>query len=332
MRPQTLPAKVLALAVALLFAACAQGSGPPRVVVALDEAFEASRPVLALYLASPSVFGKGPAGLLGPPLVVHVTMTEGAGKAMDAALKEKKRSGEPIVLVASPLIAKAIINGGTWSGDPPLLVPEWRGARSNGLWTASTDPLPAYGAAGKAAGAFIASLPKDGGLPSCGVIFSEAPSRPRSALTAFAAAYSKASMGRPLYIRELGERSSEAAVKELLGSDMRVLFFASGPDSGAAIRSAARPGLAIGADFPAPESPKSLSFRILPDDGALARALDQERRALRFDSRGAAGEGSGKRTSGSKTVPALLVPGPAARDMGAGKLDFASFLSVTPRR
>jgi hypothetical protein len=318
--------------VVLLFAACAQGSRQPKVVVALDEAFEAARPVLALKLTSPPVFGEGPAGIFGPPLVVHVTMTEGAGKALDAALNEKKRSGKPTVLVASPLIAKAIINGGTWSGDPPLLVPEWRGTISAGLWTAVTDPLPAYGAAGTAAGAYIASLSKDDGLPSCGVIFSEAASRPRSALTAFATAYSKASMGRPLHIRELGERGSEAAVKEFLGFDIRVLFFALGPDSGAAIRSAARPGLAIGADFPAPESPKSLSFRILPDDGALARALDQERRALRFDSRGAAGEGSGKWTSGSKTVPALLVPGPAAGDMGAGRLDFASFLSVTPRQ
>jgi hypothetical protein len=352
MRSHPLPADVLVLVSALLFAACAQGDRQPRVVVALDEAFAAARPALAHRLESSSVFGLGPAGLFGPPLVVNVTMVEGAGKALDLALAEKRRSGKPIVLVASPLIAKAILNGGTWAGNPPLLVPEWRGARAPGLWTVSTDPLPAYGAAGAAAGAFVAALSKEGGLPSCGVLFSEAPSRPRAALTAFAAAYAGASAGRPLYVRELGEQASaaisdgehkkkgsipisatsaaEAAVKALLGSDIRVLFLALGPDSGAAIRSATRSGLVIGADFPSPESPKSLAFRILPDDTALARALGQERMALRFDSRGNEGEGSSTRASGSKTVPALLVPGPAARDIEVGKLDFASFLSETP--
>lgn len=352
MRFHPRPVKMLALA-ALLFAACSQIGRQPRVVVAMDEAFAAARPALALRLESLSIPGEGPAGLFGPPLVVHVTLPEGPGKALDAALAEKNRSGKPIVLIASPLIAKAIISGGSWSGAPPLLVPEWRGALTSGLWTVSTDPLPAYSSAGAAAGSFIAALSKEGGTPSCGVIFLEAPSRPRAALNAFAAAYAEASEGRPLFVRELDQPNTKAAgdgkdkkkdpmpipttsatenaVKELLGYDIHVLFFALGPDSGAAIRLAARSGLAIGADFPAQESPNALAFRILPDDRALARALDHERWALRFDAHGAEGETSDKRTSGSKSIPAILIAGPTARDIVAGKVNFAFFLSKTPR-
>ncbi len=317
---------------AAFLVSCSRGGIPPRVVVALDEAFTAARPTLASKLENRFQFGDGPAGLLHPAIIVHVAMTEGPGKALDAALAEKKRSGKQQVLVASPLIAKAIINGGAWSGDPPLLVPEWFGKESPGLWTVSTDPLPAYEAAGAAAGAYIAALAKEGGVPSCGVLFSEAPSRPRSALTAFTSAYAESSGNKPLYLRELGGQNdkkalpvqatsaAEAAVKELLGSDIRLLFLALGAESGATIRSAARSGLVLGSDFPVPESPQTLTFLIHPDDIGLAQALDQVRRTISF-----AGKGMGP--DRSRMVPALLIPGPAAQERPVSKLDFAFFLS-----
>jgi hypothetical protein len=330
-----------ASAASLLLSSC---PGHARPIVALDEAFSAARPALAALLDGDRGLGVGPLGLFGGPLVASVALSDGAGAALDAALAEQKRSGKPGVLITSPLIAKAIAGGGAWSGLPPLLVPEWHseavpgeavpGASRPGLWSATSDPIPAYRAAGSAAGAFVAALSKMGGSPSCGLLFTEAPSRPRAALTSFAAAYAEASEGRPLYVRELGGAAAEAsgsqgkapqpaigaeaeaAVAELLGSDIRVLFVALGPDSSAAIRAAARPGLALGADFPYPEDPPTLAFKIIPDDSGLARALVSEYRAILGGARG--GE--------ARTIPSLLVAGAAAGSIRAGKPDFRLFL------
>jgi hypothetical protein len=329
-----------ATAACFLLSSC---PGHARPVVAFDEAFSAARPALATLLDGDRDFGVGPFGLLGGPLVASVALSEGAGTALDSVLAEQKRSGKPGALLTSPLIAKAIVGGGAWSGDPPLFVPEWHSeavpgeampqASQPGLWSANSDPIPAYRAAGSAAGAFVAALSKIGGSPSCGILFSEAHSRPRAALTAFASAYADASEGRPLYVRELGGAAeaagsqgkapqpavgaaAEAAVAELLGSDIRVLFVALGPDASAAIRAAARPGLALGADFPYPEDPPALAFRIIPDDPGLARALVSEYRAMLGGARG--GE--------ARAVPSLLVAGAAAGSVRAGKQDFRLFL------
>jgi len=95
---------------------------PPRAVIALDEAFAAARPTLAEILEEPSLFRNGFAGIFGSSIVVHAAMAEGAGKALDAAIAEGKRSGKPSALVTSPLIAKAIMHGGTWFGHSVLLV------------------------------------------------------------------------------------------------------------------------------------------------------------------------------------------------------------------
>jgi hypothetical protein len=328
--PITAAGAFAALAACFLLSSC---PGHARPVLALDEAFSAARPSLAALLDRDRGFGVGPFGLLGGPLVASIALSEGAGAALDASHAEQRRSGKPGALVTSPLVAKAIVGGGAWSGDPPLLVPEWKGEAVPGLWSAASDPIPAYRAAGSAAGAFVAALSKIGGSPSCGLLFSEAPSRPRAALASFAAAYADASEGRPLYVRELGTAAeasesqgktvqpsagaaAEAAVAELLGSDIRVLFVALGPDSSAAIRAAARPGLALGADFPYPEAPPALAFRIISDDQGLARALVSEYRAILGGARG--GE--------ARAIPSLLVAGAAAGSIRAGKPDFRLFL------
>ena len=348
-------ALALALCGALLAACSAPGRQPgsTRVVLALDEAFVAARPALASDLQKG---GLSPLPLLGPlldpllgglidsPLFVKLPLSAGAGLALDSANALKKKSGKRVVLATSPLVAKAILGGGTWAGDPPLLVPEWRGPAISGettagLWTAVTDPLPAYAAAGAAAGSYIAALAKEGGSPVAALLFSESPSRPRAALTAFANAYAKASNDLPLLVRELTDESGspnkapqadpsgnqpqnadsavETSVKELFDSDIRLFFVALGSHSDTAIRRSSRPGLVLGADISSPETPPTLAFRIIPDDSGLTRALRTELSAIA----GTATKG------GTKGVPALLVPGPAAASIRVGKKDFASFLS-----
>jgi hypothetical protein len=332
------PYPAIVVAMALLVAACSLAGPSDRTVVALDEAFASARPELASALESQSALGPWTWGLLARPIVLRVSLNESAGKAIDAALAEERRSGQRTVLATSPLIAKAIVGGGSWTGDPTLIVPEWRGSQMPGLWSATTDPVPAYSAAGHAAGAFVAALAKQPGQPSCGVLFSESPSRPRAALTAFADAYAASSDGKPLNVRELdeSERSgpgaaispedeAEADVKELLGSDIRVLFVALGASSGAAIRAAQRPGLAVGADFPSRETPSALAFRIFPDERGLAKALAAERQAM-------SRTGEAGLPGASTAVPSLLIAGPAAKDILAGRLDFASFVSAALAR
>jgi hypothetical protein len=324
-------ARLAATAAAVfVLAAC---SARTRPIVALDEAFAETRPGLSALLQDDRTWGLGPFERLGKPVVVPIALTESPGMALDAANAERKRSGLGTVIVASPLVAKAIVEGGYWSGDPPLVVPEWRGGPVPGLRSVATDPLPAYRAAGWAAGAFIAALARGGGSPSCGLVFAEAPARPREALAAFAQAYAEASEGGPIQIRELEkddetaeaqgtpprpsvEGKAEAAVAELLGADMRVLFVALGRDAGAAIRAAARPGLAVGADFPYPEAPPSLAFRIVPNDAAMQKTVVSELRAPRGVSDGVAPE----------TIPALLVAGAQASSIRAGKADLRSFV------
>jgi hypothetical protein len=327
---------IASLAMAIAFGGCSLAGRPPRAVVVLDEAFAASRPSLAAHLQAAQTFGDGPAKLFSRALVVPLNLSEGAGKAIEAAREEKRRSGKSVILVTSPLVASAIIGGGSWSGEPPLLVPEYRGALQgkaiSGLYTAVTDSVPAYQTAGRAAGLYIAELAKAGSSPCCAVLFSESPSRPRTALAAFTAAFTTASGGRVPTVRELPggnrtalgntnampttpESDAEAAVAELLGFDLRLLFIAIGPGSEAAISKASRPGLVVGLDSAAPMAPRGIAFRIRPDDKALAFALEAERRTI------------GMTGDTARSVPALLVAEAGADSLSAGKLPFSQFLS-----
>jgi len=326
----------LALATAL-FASCSLALPRTSSVVSMDEAFAEARPELVRALERPGLLPFGMDSLLSGPLVLRAGLAEGAGKGLDATLALEKKTGRPLALFASPLIAKAIVQGGSWSGDPPLFVPEWQGAVPAGLASARSDPVPAYRVAGAAAGAFVAALSKEGGDPSCGVVFAEAASRPRAALLAFQESFAEASGGLPLQVSELAEggsapaateqgakaapppsdrNSAEAAVGHLLEMDMRLLFVALGPSAGAAIQAAKKPGLAIGADFPYPESPASLAFSIHPNEGGLASALIQVSKALR----------PGK-VYEQRLIPSLVSPGPAAASLRAGNRDFSSFLA-----
>jgi hypothetical protein len=336
------------LAAALTLASCS-GGGKYRAVVAVDEAFAAAYPSLAAEIEKPTAFAgalEAALGMAAKP--VTISLSQGAGLALDAVRQAEAGSSRPIALVASPLIASALIGGGVWKGDPPLLVPEWRGTPASGMRTASTDPHPAYRAAGAALGAYLAALTGEGGTPCCGILFAEGPSRPRSALQAFAEAYSAASGGARLLVRELASSSvdaaprqvqeglpaapaaaqdpspaaakplgAEEAVQEMLGSDIRALLLAVGPDTVAAARAASRPGLALGADYPDPDGLRELSFRIAPDPAALVEALARELRTL-----GGADAGA---TSGG-AVPARLEVGGSASAFKAGGRTLESFL------
>ena len=99
-----------------------------------------------------------------------------------------------------------------------------------------------------------------------------------------------------------------------------------------AIEAAERPGLAIGADFAAPETPAPLAFRIFPNDIALAEAMAREYRILSVKKGGQSVDRRVFRRRRLKNVPARLEPGPSAEDIFAGKLDFAYFLSEPQRR
>lgn len=315
-------AAVLFAATASLLSSCS--GSEPRVILGLDDGFVASRPTLADRLEAAQPLGEGPMGLFAGPLFVPVSLRESPGKALEAALAEQKRTKKPVILVASPLIAKAIVDGGSWSGSPRIIVPEWHraeGPELPGLTIVVTDPLPAYEGAGSASGAFIAALAKQGGAPACGILFSESSARPRAALDAFAAAYSASSGGGTLLVRELAEGAEngavETAVDELLGSDLRLLFIALGPSSGAAIRKAARPGLAIGLDSSAPETLPALAFRVRPDEAALVKTVSEKRKAVEKEERG----------DRICLVPAELVAERQAGIIRAGKTPFSAFLS-----
>jgi hypothetical protein len=250
-----------------------------------------------------------------------------------------------VALVASPLIAAALLGGGVWEGSPPLLVPEWRGKPAQGMRTAATDPISAYRRAGAALGTYLAGIAREGGSPACGILFSEGPARPRSALQAFAEGYSETSGGVRLLVRELPASSSgaspdqnpagtneappgdarsasakplgpEESVREMLGADLRALFIALGPETVVAVRAASRPGLALGADYPDPSGLKALAFRIAPDSDGIVRALARELDAL----------GEGGIEAPGIAVPAKLEVESAASALRAGDRTLAAIL------
>jgi hypothetical protein len=163
-------------------------------------------------------------------------------------------------------------------------------------------------------------LKKQGGSPACGLLFSESPIRPRAALDAFSAVFTQASGGERPLVRELApdaeDGAAETAVGDLLGSDLRVIFIALGPSSGAAIRKAARPGLAIGLDSSAPEKLPALAFRVRPDEKALVKAVAGACRELE--------SGKGDRTY---LVPAKLDAEAQAQLLHAGGIPFSRFLA-----
>lgn len=312
-------ARLIALAVTSLFLASCGGKG--LVVIALDEAFSAARPDLAREL-------RDHWPIRYRARATTLRLSGEPGEVLSILQKAEKQGEHPVALIASPLLAQAL--PGPWRspgtelsclGGAALLVPEWHAVPPSGVAGSSgaafalavTENVPAYAVAGSASGAYIASLRGPGGeqssSPAGAILFLEAPARPREALEAFAKAYENASGGAPLLVRELGasedeQKQAEAAVHELLGADVRLLFVALGAGGPAAIRAATRPGLLLGGDFPGPQSPGDIAFRVRPDDGGIAEAL---RNALLSRP----GKGKWPRRD---AIPALVETMPAGKD------------------
>ena len=324
------PARCLPAALALLAAAAASAcaSGKPRVLVRLDEAFAASRPALAAALAGirpggrPVDFGLLPLGARQGSVLEELAAASRTGRGPRARL------------VASPLLASALLDGIPAAGLAWLAVPEWQGPRDPRVFAVASDPAPAWAAAGRAAGAYVAALKAGGAAsPACGLLYAESYSRPRRALEAFARAY-EAAAGAPPLVREPASREeseaeagAEAAVKELLGADLRVLLVALGREGSAALRAAARPGLALGSTMAGGEDVPQLSFRIVPDEAGIARSIDSAM-AGRDPPAAAGGGNPGKGPGGVQVlVPSRLLPGPAAGLLTAGGRRFDAFVT-----
>jgi len=358
-RRPTLPGRAPGLApkAAVLLLSCAflscllPSCGPRRrVLVGLDEAFAAARPELARRLSRLSTSRPAAVGLSEGPSRLYEA-ARAAGVAGPGA------SG-PRVLVASPLLAAALSGSAAGFGpggagaegllDGALVVAaEWQGPLPEGLLGVSTDYEPAYRAAGRAAGAYVAFLRAAGAAEATGaILFSESAVRPRVLGEAFAEAF-EAEAGFPPLSPPLPpappagaaapqagpEAEADAALQALLGSDLRILFVAAGPGSAGLCARAARPGLALGAAAPLSGCPEAC-FSVEPDEAALARAVEDLARgaglaASRSPQGGAARpaqDGAGDTVSRLVLVPALLGRARSAEGFRAGESSLAALL------
>lgn len=309
--------------------------GTTRALIVLDEAFSESRPSLSKALKSIRIKGLS-IGLMS------VSFPDGPGPALGRIESEVAAGVNYVAVVASPLAGGALSAAFSKGERGLLLLPEWRGDPPAGAKAVRNDPRKAYTAAGRAAGAYIAAIrDAGGGFPSCGAVFLETPARPRSALEAFSAAFAASSGEAPFLVREPASAAdeasadglAEAAARELLDADIRLLLVAIGAGGPAALRAAARPGLALGAEIPGIESLPFLAFVIKPDDQALAKAVGAE---ILSRTRGE-GPAPPIGSSGSEAVvevPAILVAGPAASSYRAGERGLDSFIAaaVSDRR
>jgi hypothetical protein len=308
--------------------ALALACSPPRggTAVILDEAFVAARPGLAASLEGGI---RGPLPFWSGPGLVVVSLdrgTEGllaaARKAGFHALPDASQGlgapspDEPAALVTSPLFAAALLAGeGSLSPSSPaapagisalggamLVVPEWRKGPNPRIFPVATDPLPAFAAAGRTAGAYVAALQASGEASAAGaIVFRATGDRGGGALDAFSDAF-RAAAGFPPLVEELRgpdeAAETDAAVARLLAADLRIVLVAAGPASSSACGKLARPGLAVGIESSEASDFPGAAFGILPDDRALAAAVLKAARGLR---KGGAGAGTGM------AVPARLL-------------------------
>lgn len=323
------PSPTLLIIVSVLALAGCQGRSAP---VVLDEAFAAARPGLASELCG---LQKRPLGRGGAYAVT------GLDRGAEALVEEARKAGYAAAapgrgaIVTSPLLAAALVAGeralspdaggaelpGIQAlGGLRLVVPEWRGSPQPQIVPVSTDPVPAFEAAGRAAGAFIAALRASGQAgATAGVLFRRTPARGNEALDAFSRGFA-AKAGSPPAIEVLGAEDtmddSGIAITRLLAADLRVVLVATGRDAGAACTALDRPGLAIGLEGSDPADWKDAAFAIVPDDRGLALAAVAEARGL--------GEDPAAQRAPAM-VPALLMAYPrsgsfAADGTGLGRL------------
>lgn len=296
-------------------AAAAQETGPRAgLLVGLDDAFAESRPALAAALQ------KRPRLLASKPLYRSFAYREGPGPLLE--LLEQKR---PAVLITSPFLARALIEGGRTAqleaqgarkqGPTRILIAEWQAGLPAGFSAAVTDTESAMARAGAASGAFIKAQRSASRAETEGaMIFMQGPGRSQAAENAFAGAFEKEA-GFPPLLREVSDaESADAALNELLGRDLGLLFLALGPAGPEIAARAARPSLAIGILATAPDVCAEADFGVFPDDSGLAAALFR----LAEEPEGSAGS--------LVKVPALLKSRPGALVRRAGEATLDEFI------
>lgn len=287
-------------------------------MVLLDEAFVAARPSLARELRR-EVGARSYAVIpldSGPSLLLEKAKAGGYGLP-----------GGPEALITSPLLALALAegdrelktlpgpgspdsappkaqNGGTGIGvlgDAILIVPDYSGPQRDAILGVGRDSRPAYAAAGRACGAYIASLGAGSRPGAAGAILFRA-GQDAEGIQAFVEAY-RGLVGVPPLIEGLeaegdGNVDEEGAVGRLLGKDLALVLVGPGLRLGMVLPRLSRPGLALGLVFedqvPAFPPGQGPAFCVTGDSLGLARLV-------------LAGAGPGARSEGG-AFPALPPP------------------------
>lgn len=273
------------------FSACGRSSSP---LVVLDEAFVAARPGLAREFRR-EVGSKRYAVIpldLGPSLVLDMAKKRGYG------LPEG-----PKTLVTSPLLALALAEGdrelrelsgpslpgsGLQAGGAGiealggaiLIVPDYSGPGRDAILGVGRDSREAYAAAGRACGAYIASLGARARPGATGAILFRA-GQDSEGIQAFVEAYrglvGVAPLAEGLEASEDGAVDEEGAVGRLLGKDLALVLVGPGLRLGLVLPRLARPGLALGLAFedevPAFPPGQGPAFCIAGDNQGLARLV-----------------------------------------------------------
>jgi len=220
-------------------------------LVAFDAAFAATRPGLAAEIERLSLEGRR-LSLASLPL-------SGGPSALVELLRTRRRP--PALIVTSPLVAGALLEGARQNGTKPpspLLVLEWPEKADPGADFAvlRSDPLPAYREAGALLGGLVADL-RSGRVGTSGtspaasgaLVFAPGPGRPAEAREAFREGWLEAAGFEP-QIQDLPAKHSpleaENAVRKLLGTDLRALLVATGPSGIGALLAARDPARVIG--------------------------------------------------------------------------------------
>lgn len=292
-------------------ASCGLFGASPAPLVILDEAFVSSRPGLARELRLAA----------GARNYHMVTLQEGPGRLIDLA-KAAGYAGTPPTraLVTSPLLAQALARedgalkalpgdrpragdllGIAALGGAPLVVPAYLGQALDPIRGVLSDSQGAYAAAGRACGAYIASL-AGGSKEGAAILYRAGRTEDEEGARAFAAAYRGVTGSDPL-VERIPDEGEEAGIARLQEKDLAVVLVGPGLSLGLAMSKLARPGLALGLvlddqipGFPPGGGP---AFCIQADLRAMARLTVEEARGLSLAS------------ALPRRVPALLLFDPA---------------------
>lgn len=204
----------------------------PLLVVALDRAFEATRPGLVAELERPR--------LLGNRLLLLELPVEGAAPELLRELAERKLS--PRALAASPLVARTLVEGAARNGaelPAPLIALEWvppPGQAPRGLLSLRSDPRPGA----RRLGGLLASLLLDlrrgsknlgPASPSAQAAFvwEGGPGADEGEKEAFLQSWTAKAGEGPLELDlDPGAPTADADLRSLFSADIRLLFVEAG--------------------------------------------------------------------------------------------------------